>query len=359
QNQVPQGQGQHTSLGIEASQQVMDIRLVPFNYNVPGCQSNADVSEERIARFYELMYQMNPVDRLELTVLDPVEWTEPLESFAPLNVHMSMMRGENDDPPHVFYFGLVNPCAGQIGGYGGLAHGIPLIPPIKEESWIRVSTGIDLPDDDDWTGETFVHEVGHSQGRLHIDGGCGSAGTDPEYPYPSGELGDWGFGILDFSLRHPSVYRDFMTYCHPYWVSAWSWNKVYQVVSVLTSWINADAPNAVEPGSLLVGTFDHLGNSYWYTVPGGLGTRARSAVHRLRFVNRSGHVSVEPAAVIELPDAAGYHIVTELPFDVGEATSVEHLVGAQRMTTIEPAQIQQSHPFRAGPTTAAANERAF
>ncbi|MGB1015719.1 MAG: hypothetical protein ACPG4T_16400, partial [Nannocystaceae bacterium] len=101
QNQVPQGQGQDTSLGIEASQQVMDIRLVPFNYNVPGCQSNADVSEERIARFYELMYQMNPVDRLELTVLDPVEWTEPLESFAPLNVHMSMMRGENDDPPHV------------------------------------------------------------------------------------------------------------------------------------------------------------------------------------------------------------------------------------------------------------------
>lgn len=332
-NQIPQDPDGDVPLGIEASDQALEIIVVPFTYNADGCQHSPDTSPERIERLTELMFQMNPIDRLDITVTDPVEWTTPLESFAPLNEYMSVQRFENGDPPHVFYFGLVYPCNGSIGGFGGLAHGIPTIPPLADEAWMRVSTGIDLANDVDWTGGTFVHEVGHTQGRLHVNGGCGAAGTDPSYPEPNGGLGTWGFGILDLQLRHPTLFKDYMTYCHPYWVSPWGWNKVYDVMRVITSWGNQNFPDDPYSGSLLIGSFDHLGNNSWYTVPGGLGMRPRSAVHHLSIEQDGVGTSISlPTAIVDMPDGGGYHVVGELPNDIGSITRATYIHGA---TTVE------------------------
>ena len=40
--------------------------------------------------------------------------------------------------------------------------------------------------------ETFVHEIGHTQGRRHSP--CGDAGgTDGNYPYPEADIGSYGY----------------------------------------------------------------------------------------------------------------------------------------------------------------------
>ncbi len=361
-SQVPQELDGDTPLGIESSDQALEIVVIPFTYNVGDCNYTPDISDERIQRLTDLMFEMNPIDRLTVTVADPVEWTEPLDSFAPLNTYMSLMRFENDDPPHLFYFGLIYPCQGQLGGYGGLAQGIANIPPLADEAWLRVSTGISLPDDPDWTGETFVHEIGHTQGRRHVDGGCGAAGTDPNYPYPNGGLGSWGFGVIDLLLRHPTLYKDYMTYCHPYWVSAWGWNMVYDVMRVLTQWSTAsEHPEPPYSGSLVIGTFDHVGRDTWFTVPGGLGGRPLSTAHTLYLHDKSvGTSTALPTTVIEMPDAGGYHVVGELPAHMEKLGDIQYRVEGQHRLDVDQSRItQRHHNRRIKPRTSRTHRRHF
>jgi hypothetical protein len=115
-------EGEQIPVGIERSWQVMKIVLVPFTYDDgEGCVTTPDTSEETMQLFRDYMIMMNPVDRLELEIHEPIAWTEPLSFFTTLNAFMSDLRFEEEAPPEIYYYGLVDVCSSGLGGAGGQA----------------------------------------------------------------------------------------------------------------------------------------------------------------------------------------------------------------------------------------------
>jgi hypothetical protein len=73
--------------------------------------------------------------------------------------------------------------------------------------------------------EIISHELGHAWGRTHAP--CGINGTtDPNYPYPSGNIGAYGFDVSTSTLYPPST-AEVMSYCHPQWISDYTYTGVY------------------------------------------------------------------------------------------------------------------------------------
>jgi hypothetical protein len=73
--------------------------------------------------------------------------------------------------------------------------------------------------------EVAAHEWGHNFGRYHVDCG-GPAGPDPNYPYPGGSIGVYGFDLTLSLLRSPASYYDLMSYCSPDWISDYTYRAV-------------------------------------------------------------------------------------------------------------------------------------
>jgi hypothetical protein len=73
--------------------------------------------------------------------------------------------------------------------------------------------------------EIVSHELGHSWGRSHAP--CGVNGTtDPSYPYPSGNIGVYGLDVSTTTL-YPPASAEVMSYCHPQWISDYTYTGVY------------------------------------------------------------------------------------------------------------------------------------
>lgn len=73
--------------------------------------------------------------------------------------------------------------------------------------------------------DVVAHELGHSWGRSHAP--CGVSGsTDPSFPYPSGNIGVYGFDVATRTLYPPAT-ADVMSYCHPQWISDYTYKAVY------------------------------------------------------------------------------------------------------------------------------------
>ena len=347
-------EGEQIQVGIEASWQLMKIVVVPFEYDDgAGCVTTPDTSEETMQLFWDSMYMMNPVDSLEIELHEPVQWTEPLSGFPQLNIFMSDLRFQEDAPPETYYYGLVDVCASGLGGAGGQAYGIPGAPSI-DNAFQRVSSGLSLAPD--WSAETFVHEVGHSQGRRHVACDGTEAGPDPSYPIEGGDVGEWGFGVIDYVLRHPTFNKDYMTYCHPVWVSTWGWNKVYPVIRTLSEW-DPDHPANTAPdsddtqrrdpwdgGSLLVGIAMADGHELWHTVPGRIDP-AELGDDAIEFRIGDRLLARQGARVEPLPDGDERMIVTPLPIGF---EAVDHIVRIHDETRIpiDRADVRIGHHLR-------------
>ena len=327
--------GSEAFVGIENSWQLLKIVIVPFNYDFGECTREPDLSEETMQLFYDYMYMMMPIDQLEIEIRPNVDWDGELTSFVPLNQYMAGLRVDENADPEVFYYGLVDVCSGGLGGAGGLANGIPSDPASPDVAYQRVSSGLSLPGNPEFSADTFVHEVGHSLGRRHVTCNGEEGGPDPSYPIEGGDLGEWGFGVVDFQLRHPTVYKDYMTYCNPAWVSTWGLNKVYPVIRTLSMW-DADYPGADSvdkptpaAGSVLIGNILPDGSESWYTVPGRIGTDERSETTRIEFETPSGRVR-QGVRVTELPDVGGTMVIAELPVGFDQIGTITRIEGDQR-----------------------------
>ena len=106
------------------------------------------------------------------------------------------------------YFGIV-----KTGYQGGIA-GISFIGG-------NASVGYDGTN----AAEIISHELGHSWGRSHAP--CGINGnTDPNYPYAAGNIGVYGYDVATSTLYPPST-AEVMSYCHPQWISDYTYTGVY------------------------------------------------------------------------------------------------------------------------------------
>ena len=88
-----------------------------------------------------------------------------------------------------------------------------------------IGAGASLGYDGSTAVEIISHELGHAWGRSHAP--CGVTGaTDPSYPYPSGNIGVYGLDVSTTTLYPPAT-AEVMSYCHPQWISDYTYTGVY------------------------------------------------------------------------------------------------------------------------------------
>lgn len=351
-------------VGIEDSYQVMKVVLIPFNYDNGGtCVTSPDTSEDTMQLFQDYLYMQNPLDRLEFEIHEPLDWTTPLNSLSPLLSFMAGLRFDEGALPETYYYGLIDPCTTALDDAVGLAYR-PSDPINEAAAAMRVGSGTSRQPAE--TAETFVHEVGHNQGRLHVRCSGEEGNFNPSYPYEGGDVGEWGFGVIDFLLRHPTAYKDYMTYCNPTWVGTWGWNKVYPVIRGLSEWddqfpgadkgsddVPAEAdgtPSATDSedpygGSLLMGTVEPSGQIHWITVPGSLPASAERGPLHIE-LRAGAQVLDVPAHVQTLQDAAGSSLImAPLPPQWSTVTEVTVVDGSSR-TAVSRGSIDEHHHNR-------------
>jgi hypothetical protein len=72
--------------------------------------------------------------------------------------------------------------------------------------------------------------MGHAHGLQHAPCGAGldPGSVDPEFPYPGGLVGVWGYDPARARLLDPAVTADLMGYCEGIWVSDYTYLRLYQ-----------------------------------------------------------------------------------------------------------------------------------
>lgn len=323
-----EGRGQ---LGLYETSLLMEVVLVPLQHEFEGETCTPQIEQEDIDAMANELEQLNPLQEATLTVGDPLPYTDPIGTsgtgFGPVLSALAQRRAEDNPEPWVYYYGLVDPCDGYPPGLLGQAIGIPPIPPTPELAQQRISTGR-------WSGsgaaaaETFVHEVGHTQGRYHVLCSGGEAGADQAYPHPNGRIGVWGFGIHDFMLRSPTAGRDYMTYCSNEWVSDYAWEQTLGVIEILTSWSEGALPPG-EGDGLLMGALYADGTEDWWTAPGGLPTELHTHDAAI-LVDRGATTESSPAWIYTRPDSDTVQVVAPRPAALGSARAL-HLVHPDRV----------------------------
>lgn len=304
-------------VGVESDFMNMRVVLVPAAYSFGDCQVTVDGAAWE-AKFKQALFQQNPLESLEFEVHAPftVDWDmSSYQGLSRLVSEMGQLKTAEQADPSVYYYGLFDNCGECIGGGGGITTGctVGLAADItgdtKSDASRRAAVGqvIGKPED------TFVHEIGHTQGRRHIEcPGGNSQGNDGTYPHDNGIIGVWGFGIQDIRLRHPSTHADYMSYCGSTWTSDWQWNATYTRIRTLSQWDLEGAP--APEGGLLIGAIDD-GQEIWWTAPGSLAAEApRSATHVVDFEFADG-VAPVAAQVSVRPHGNTLNVVAPLPPD--------------------------------------------
>lgn len=227
--------GSTAALGAEDVMHI-DVRIVPIRYGFDGSMRMPDVAAREIVALREHIEAVFPVSQASVSVLAPQDYDAEL---APDDfddhvdaLHQVIAWRANDAPPNaVYYVGLIAPedtfgeyCAG--GCFAGVAPRNETNSAFQRASlvvWYGATT----------SGWTTLHELGHTQGRAHVDCG-GVSGADPEYPYADGVVGVWGFDRRVGEFLEPSRH-DFMSYCGDEWVSDYTYAAMAERVRALRS----------------------------------------------------------------------------------------------------------------------------
>lgn len=136
-------------------------------------------------------------------------------------------------------FVRVNYTSG-IAGIGYLGYPVAM-------GWDKPGTGLEEISP---AAAVMVHELGHNFGRNHSP--CGNvSGVDPNYPYPNAFIGTWGYDRRNGTLKDPSIYHDFMSYCRPQWVSGYTYERVQAFLEANPPQAHSLAPMGLREAVLL------------------------------------------------------------------------------------------------------------
>lgn len=267
-------------VGVESGDLNMRIMLVPVQYDGPGCSATFDTSPETLAEYEDAMFQQNPLERIEMEVHAPYPVNDldlsDANDFFQLLMRIQQLRAQEQPDPNVYYYGIFDNCAQCVGfqGLGGCVLGVAAGLPDDSmgSAGERVAIGASELDVPEMGGlleigaSTFVHEIGHTQGRQHVEcPGVQAGGPDPTYPHAEGKIGVWGYGVLDSEIRLAAEHTDYMSYCSPAWVSDWQWNATFNRIRTLSSW-DAASMRELDDHAVLVGAVNpQTGEAQWWT----------------------------------------------------------------------------------------------
>lgn len=213
---------------------VLKVHFIPFSYN----GFTPDTSETVLAIYRKTLEAMYPITRAEFTVGEQVSLTArgfsgPVSSTT-LD-QLRYLRQSNNPASDIYYFGLIKPDE-NLEAYCGFACtlGISYVADVRDAG-LRVALGAAFADVA--TSMTIAHELGHSHGREHAPCAPGNviSGVDPNYPYPDGLIGVWGYSALTSDFVDPTKHWDIMGYCNPYWISDYTYNAFAERVSALNT----------------------------------------------------------------------------------------------------------------------------
>ncbi|MBL9105457.1 MAG: hypothetical protein JNL82_31265 [Myxococcales bacterium] len=328
------------ALAVDDDPMEIKVRLIPVRHEFGGdvCMpaiTDADIDDMRV-----WMEMHNPVERAILEVGEPMTYTASIgtseEGFVPILGELGARRAADEPPDNLYYYGLLDSCDGYPPGLLGTAIAIPDAP-TPAYAFQRVATGR-------WRGsgvgarDTFVHEVGHSQGRYHIACSGGEAGTDDAYPHSNGRIGRWGYGIHDTQLRSPTAFRDYMSYCDRSFVSDFGWRLTYDFIKELSSW-DARSMQGAEARPLLVGVIGAAGSARWYTTTGAVPPRQDAVVE----FTVGGSTIAAPAAYAPIPDADGHMVAARLPAGWADVTELRVRVDGAVRARAPRASVRELH----------------
>jgi len=199
--------------------------LVPYTYE----GRTPDTSDPSLQIWHDAILRDWPIVDTDVHFHDPVPWTQSISAFgggwSQILQYTVMLRQKEGAADDVFYYGIFTPassfsvfCAG--GCVGGLA-GLPTGGGVNPYTQAAVGLG--------WTDEfelgTMAQELAHTVGRLHAPCGNGVQNVDPKFPYKSGNVGVWGWDIIQQQLVEPAT-ADFMSYCSPVFVSDYTFGGI-------------------------------------------------------------------------------------------------------------------------------------
>ena len=315
-------------IGVEDSYMKMRVVVVPFDHNVGAdCPDPPDLDapwtgvdgDESAAWFLgNQLIAHNPADEVEIVVHDVENYTGNAQSSGGILNRLQQLRSSDGADPGWYYYGVIRPCEGGP-SFSGVAQ---LGGPEMWEADSRVGWGVYYSNISSTAG-TFVHEIGHEQGRLHIEcsGGEADGGqVDTSYPdAPEGDLVDEynnpNYGTDTYSPQldlHTPTDHDYMTYCGSTWVSEWGYDKVYPWIEEISSWENGDT--IPPPEELLHGYELENGTIQWWVGKGWWDPSIASTDHALKYAV-GGQIKNSPAVYRKYNRSNEHYIVVPLPKD--------------------------------------------
>lgn len=212
----------------------LKVKLVPVKWDVDGSGRLPTTSVEMVDSYKNYLYSLYPVTSVEITVREPWSWTEAVnangDGWDTLLQAIVDLRNTESAPDDVYYYGVFKP-ADQFWKYcrEGCVAGLSGLLSDPRDAFSRGSIGLGYGEE---SAKTMAHEIGHAHGRAHAPCG-GAAGIDRKFPYSEGDIGVFGWDLVDKRLVDPS-YSDIMGYCSPNWVSDYTYSALYTRVQFVT-----------------------------------------------------------------------------------------------------------------------------
>jgi len=322
--------GSSMELGVAESYMKMRVVVVPFYHDAgPACLPAPDLTEEygtdvhgdprTVAElFRERLYAYNPVDEVEIIVHDVVSFNGNAAQGQGLLEELQQLRFQDDAPPEHYYYGVIHPCQGAP-DFSGIAQ---LGGPSPGQAAQRVGWGV-YHASPGTTADTFVHEIGHEQGRFHIACTGTEGGPDVTYPdHPEGDTESWGIDVMldPVTIKPPSTH-EYMSYCGTNWVSQWGWDLVSPWIEELSSWERAGAPGGTR--TLLVGTVEADGRSRFYVTRGWFDEALARPGHSVRFFADGALLAEQAAQWVPWERSDAVNVIVPLPADLAEIDALE------------------------------------
>ena len=358
----PEEPGATAELGIDGEPTTLHLVLVPIHHDLgPACEPAPDLTAmidpgratrvlagggfdrmPAIQFIQERMIAMNPVSKVEVVLHDPIRFTgNAVVAPEELLAELRQLREIDDAKPWQFYYGVTRPCdVDSKPNFGGVA---PLPPapfaPTVDRATLRVGWGRYFADGVE--AHIVVHEVGHAQGRRHVD--CGNPeDLEPDYPHRAGNIGGFGWDIFGNSIVTPDA-ADYMGYCYPRWVSAYGWNKLFPWIAEVSSWERQALFSAPRP--MLYATVDPGRWDAWWTgtTSGAAPEEGPDVGFSVQFYRGTELLADTPAAHQAVPETErAFFLAVPLPSAWNEVTHIGWSDGSAQ-TVVSVDEVRQLH----------------
>ena len=202
----------------------LNIMFVPVKVRKPDgdfCTAPDTGDFWATARWVKKVYPINRIDAWKLGVLkfDGDGSELGTEDWGlDLLTKLWLKNLQTDDPvSNMKYYGLV--CK-EVDLFTSGTLGKGYRP--GDEAW-GVRTNMRYAPYNTLGGHIMAHEISHNFGRKHAPCG-GPKNVDSNFPYGNGSIGEFGFDGT--RIYDPTTYYDLMSYCHPQWISPYTFKKL-------------------------------------------------------------------------------------------------------------------------------------